>query len=368
MAGRKVALVLGASGETGKEVVRQLVGSDGYSQVNIVTRRQLDFPKDEPGYNKISQKIVDFDQLEQSSSAFAGVDAAFCCLGTTRAAAGAEGFVKVDHDYVLHSAKILHTNNCSDFHLLTSKGSNKDSWFLYPSTKGKVEAAVADVGFPRLTIYRPGLLLCERPNRPRRMFEEFAQKVAGWIDKSHGWSVPTNILAAAMVSNAPNPDSAKTIRGLDLPVFDGKGLRIGIVSARWNSVVTDALVDGCVEAMKSCGVTDITIERVAGSYEIPQGAQALLETHRYDGVVCIGCLIKGESMHFEYISEAVTQGIMQLNLMYKKPVIYGILGCLNEEQAKERAGVGSGHNSGKDWGITCVESCLLTQRCAMSRL
>ena len=214
MAGRKVALVLGASGETGKEVVRQLVGSDGYSQVNIVTRRQLDFPKDEPGYNKISQKIVDFDQLEQFSSAFAGADTAFCCLGTTRAAAGAEGFVKVDHDYVLHSAKILHTNNCSDFHLLTSKGSNADSWFLYPSTKGKVEAAVADVGFPRLTIYRPGLLLCERPNRPRRMFEEFAQKVAGWIDKSHGWSVPTTILAAAMVNNA-GTEQAEAVKILE---------------------------------------------------------------------------------------------------------------------------------------------------------
>lgn len=195
--GRKMALVLGASGETGKEVVRQLVGSESYSQVTVITRRQLDLP-----YEKVQQKIVDFDQLDQFSSAFSGVDTAFCCLGTTRAAAGAEGFVKVDYDYVLQSAKLLHSNNCSDFHLLTSRGANKDSWFLYPSTKGKVEAAVAEVGFPRLSVYRPGLLLCERPDRPRRMLEEFAQKVAGWIDKSYGWSIPTNLLASAMVSNA----------------------------------------------------------------------------------------------------------------------------------------------------------------------
>uniref|UniRef100_A0A7S1RN93 6,7-dimethyl-8-ribityllumazine synthase n=1 Tax=Alexandrium catenella TaxID=2925 RepID=A0A7S1RN93_ALECA len=167
------------------------------------------------------------------------------------------------------------------------------------------------------------------------------------------------------VSNAPNPDGTQTIRGLDLPAFDGSGLRIGIVVARWNSVVTDALVDGCVEAMKSCSVTDIVIEKVAGSYEVPCAAQVLLETKRFDGVICIGCLVKGETMHFEYICEAVTQGIMNLNLTYKTPVVYGILSVLTEEQAKARCGLGGdGHNSGKDWGITAVESCLLKRKYA----
>merc|ERR1719439_75074 len=112
--------------------------------------------------------------------------------------------------------------------------------------------------------------------------------------------------------------------------------------------------------MKSCGVMDITVEYVAGSYEVPAAAQVMLETGLYDGLICIGCLIKGESMHFEYINEAVTQGVMRLNLDYKVPVIYGILSVLNEDQAKARSGLdGQGHNSGKDWGITCVESCLL---------
>eukprot|EP00747_Dinoflagellata_sp_TGD_P163767 gnl/TRDRNA2_/TRDRNA2_182798_c0_seq1.p1 gnl/TRDRNA2_/TRDRNA2_182798_c0~~gnl/TRDRNA2_/TRDRNA2_182798_c0_seq1.p1 ORF type:complete len:180 (-),score=30.16 gnl/TRDRNA2_/TRDRNA2_182798_c0_seq1:57-596(-) len=167
------------------------------------------------------------------------------------------------------------------------------------------------------------------------------------------------------VSNAPNPDGAPSIRGLDLPTFDGKGLRIGIVKARWNSVVTDALVDGCTEALKSCNVSDITVENVAGSYEVPCAAQQLLESKKFDCVVCIGCLVKGETMHFEYICEAVSQGIMRLNLDYKIPVIYGILSVLTEEQAKERAGLsGAGHNSGKDWGITAVESCLLRKKYA----
>merc|ERR1712205_128263 len=134
--------------------------------------------------------------------------------------------------------------------------------------------------------------------------------------------------------------------------------KIGIVSARWNQVVCGSLVDGCMEALKACSVRpeDITVEYVAGSYEVPCAAQVLLDSKKFDAVVCIGCLVKGETMHFEYICEAVTQGIMRLNLDYKVPVIYGILSVLNEQQAKERAGVGSGHNSGKDWGYTAVES------------
>eukprot|EP00931_Biecheleriopsis_adriatica_P100730 TRINITY_DN75983_c0_g1_i1.p1 TRINITY_DN75983_c0_g1~~TRINITY_DN75983_c0_g1_i1.p1 ORF type:complete len:395 (-),score=67.67 TRINITY_DN75983_c0_g1_i1:81-1211(-) len=163
--------------------------------------------------------------------------------------------------------------------------------------------------------------------------------------------------------NAPNPDGIPSIRGLDLPSFDGSGLKIGIVSARWNGVVCRNLVAGAKEAMESCNVRDITIEYVAGSYEIPAAAQVMLESGKFDGIVCIGCVIKGQSMHFEYVSEAVTQGIMRLNLDYKVPVIYGILSVLSEEQAKERSGLGgAGHNSGKEWGVTCVESCLLKKR------
>jgi len=163
--------------------------------------------------------------------------------------------------------------------------------------------------------------------------------------------------------NAPNPDSVPSIRGLDLPTLDGTGLKIAIVSARWNSVVCESLVKAAKEAMEACNVKDIIVEYVAGSYEIPSAAQVLLETGRFDGLICIGCLIKGESMHFEYINEGVTQGVMRLNLDYKVPVVYGILSCLNEDQALARSGLaGSGHNSGTEWGVTCVESCLLKKR------
>lgn len=165
----RVALVLGASGETGAEVVKSLVEREKFTRLVLVTRRQLQFP-DESKYNeKIIQKIVDFDNLSSlHREVFRGVDTAFCCLGTTRAAAGAPGFVRVDHDYVLAAASLLKEAGCPEFHLLTSTGAKASSWFLYPSTKGKVEEAVKRLEFDKLSIYRPGLLLCAR-NQKRFM-------------------------------------------------------------------------------------------------------------------------------------------------------------------------------------------------------
>ena len=159
----RVAMVLGASGETGSQVVRTLVQREEFVKVILVNRRQLQFP-DERQYNeKIVQHIVDFDNLSSvHSEVFRGVDTAFCCLGTTRRIAGAEGFVKVDHDYVLAAATLLKEAGCPEFHLLTSTGAKANSWLLYPSTKGKVEEAVKMLAFNKLSIYRPGLLLCAR--------------------------------------------------------------------------------------------------------------------------------------------------------------------------------------------------------------
>ena len=160
---RRVALVLGASGETGGEVVKRLVESEEFTRVVLVTRRHLQLPDDSRYKEKIVQEIVDFDALSsQHSAVFRGVDTAFCCLGTTRAVAGAEGFVKVDHDYVLAAASLLKEAGCPEFHLLTSTGAKASSWLLYSSTKGKVEEAVKSLAFDKLSIYRPGLLLCAR--------------------------------------------------------------------------------------------------------------------------------------------------------------------------------------------------------------
>ena len=137
-------------------MVSALLENSSYTSVVVVTRRLLSYP-DTPQFARIQQKIVDFDSLEASREAFAGVDVAFCCLGTTRGQAGAAGFVKVrcysaelgtvltkycwlqvDHDYVLSAARLLKEAGTQELHLLTSQGSNPTSWLLYPSTKGKV--------------------------------------------------------------------------------------------------------------------------------------------------------------------------------------------------------------------------------------
>ena len=199
----RVALVMGVTGETGKEVLRHLVKSPEFTSIVSIGRRKLELP-DESSYDKVVQKIVDFDNLDAHESDFKGIDQTFCCLGTTRAKSGADGFVKVDHAYVLSAAKLLKKNDCPDFHLLTSIGSNANSWFLYPSTKGKVENDLTALGFDHLSIYRPGLLLCERENR--RFFEGLLQSLARHTDGSSWWSVPTEMVARAMVHNSLETD------------------------------------------------------------------------------------------------------------------------------------------------------------------
>ncbi|EER08688.1 6,7-dimethyl-8-ribityllumazine synthase, putative [Perkinsus marinus ATCC 50983] len=160
----------------------------------------------------------------------------------------------------------------------------------------------------------------------------------------------------------------ESIRGFSLPgEVDGRGLRIGIVRASWNAKVVELLEEGAVEVLLASGVKkeDIITEYVAGSYEVPFAVQLLLEKTNVDAVIALGCLIKGETMHFEYISEAVTHALMRLGLDHKKPVIYGVLTVLNEEQAEARCGMlaDSVHgNEAREWAKTAVRQCNVMQK------
>lgn len=147
-------------------------------------------------------------------------------------------------------------------------------------------------------------------------------------------------------------------KGITFHTVDGRGVRVGIVVARWNSEITFALRDGCVQALTDAGVesSDIVIREVPGSYEVVYGAKMLIE-QGLDAVVAIGCLIKGETMHFEYICEAVSQGIMRLNVETDTPVIFGVLACLSEEQAIARSTGDNNHGYG--WGQSVVEMAMI---------
>lgn len=147
--------------------------------------------------------------------------------------------------------------------------------------------------------------------------------------------------------------------------YDGSRVRVGIIHARWNHVIIDALVKGAVERMTSLGVREenIVVETVPGSFELPWGSKRLVDRQSsvnkpLDVIIPIGVLIKGSTMHFEYISDSTTQALMNLQDKVGIPVIFGLLTCITEEQALARAGIDEGktmHNHGEDWGAAAVE-------------
>lgn len=151
-----------------------------------------------------------------------------------------------------------------------------------------------------------------------------------------------------------------TIKGVGASdaIYDGSDFKIAIVHARWNEQVIKALLDGTIASLVGFKVKreNIFIESVPGSYELPYITHLMADSHKYDAVISIGVLIKGSTMHFEYIADAVSQGLMQSQIATKCPVIFGVLTCLTEEQAMQRAGLTpDGHNHGEDWGAAAVE-------------
>jgi 6,7-dimethyl-8-ribityllumazine synthase len=127
------------------------------------------------------------------------------------------------------------------------------------------------------------------------------------------------------------------------PMFDGAGsaatLRFAVIQSRFNEAVTTRLLEGALEALRGAGAKDDAIDviSVPGAFEIPFVAAQLAKSHRYDALVCLGAVIRGQTAHFEYISMAVSQGIARVAYDYGVPVIFGVLTTDTEEQAEARA-------------------------------
>lgn len=145
---------------------------------------------------------------------------------------------------------------------------------------------------------------------------------------------------------------AKIIQG-DL---SGKGLKIGIVAARFNDFITSRLVDGALDGLQRHGVADADIEivRVPGSYEIPLAARVLAQSKKYNAVICLGAVIRGATPHFEYVSAEVSKGVASVSMETGLPVIFGVLTTDTIEQAIERAGT-KGGNKGWDAALSAIE-------------
>ena len=126
-------------------------------------------------------------------------------------------------------------------------------------------------------------------------------------------------------------------KGADV-ALDGKGLRIGIVQARFNEDITDALAKACLDELAALGVTDDDIEHVSvpGALEVPVALQALAERERYDALVALGCIIRGETYHFELVANESGASVSRLALDYRIPIANAILTTENLEQAVAR--------------------------------
>ena len=143
-------------------------------------------------------------------------------------------------------------------------------------------------------------------------------------------------------------------------VPDSVDMRFGIVVSDWNIDITGALLNGAVKTLKKYGTSDenIVVKHVPGSFELTLGAQFLAEYDDLDAVICLGCVIQGETPHFAYICQGVTHGITQLNLDYNIPFIFGVLTTENHQQALDRAG-GKHGNKGDEAAVTAIKMAAL---------
>lgn len=139
-----------------------------------------------------------------------------------------------------------------------------------------------------------------------------------------------------------------------VPAADG--MRFGIVVADWNEQYTYAMADAAVQTLLKHGAKeqDIVICHVPGSFELIYGATKMVDAKRYDAVIAIGCVIKGDTPHFDYICEGTTHGLSELNLRGEIPVIYGLLTCNTAEQAAARCGGPLG-NKGDECAVTAIK-------------
>ncbi|MCD8044919.1 MAG: 6,7-dimethyl-8-ribityllumazine synthase [Tannerellaceae bacterium] len=139
-------------------------------------------------------------------------------------------------------------------------------------------------------------------------------------------------------------------------VPDASKMKIGIVVSEWNTEITEKLLEGACNTLERHGAKseNITVKRVPGSFELTFGAKKLAESQELDAIIILGCVIRGDTPHFDYVCSGVTQGITELNLMYDIPFIFGLLTNDTMQQSIDRAG-GIHGNKGDEAAITAIK-------------
>jgi 6,7-dimethyl-8-ribityllumazine synthase len=150
--------------------------------------------------------------------------------------------------------------------------------------------------------------------------------------------------------------------------LSAKGMKVAIVAGRFNAFIVDHLVQGAVDALTRSGASDedITVYRCPGAFEIPQVAKRLVDRGGVDAVVCVGCVIRGATSHYEYVAGEAARGIAEVGMAARVPVTFGVLTTETIEQAIERAGTKAG-NKGADAAMAAVELHSLYRQLAATR-
>jgi len=177
-------------------------------------------------------------------------------------------------------------------------------------------------------------------------------------------ALPSLLLSPSVPATGSSARAAAVRMAGDGPSFgdlDGSTARIGIIKARWHPEMSDSLIAGAKEALAACGVKEENIveTEVPGSYELPLAARYMALSGSVDAILPVGILIKGDTYHFEAISDSVSSGLMSVGMQTGVPILFGVLTCMSEEQARVRS-IGPG-NHGPDWGRAAVEMALLRQ-------
>ena len=180
----KTAIVAGASGLIGKELVQKLISSDQYHRIYVVSRKKSGLVNE-----KVTELVIDFEKIDQLTFD-EPVDDVFCTLGTTMKQAGSrDNFKKVDFEYVVALANLGKQSGASKFLVISAMGADSKSAVFYNKVKGLTEEALINIGFKQLVIFRPSLLLGERPEA------RFAERMSGVFMKTFNFLIPDNYKA-----------------------------------------------------------------------------------------------------------------------------------------------------------------------------
>ena len=199
------ALLIGATGATGKDLLDLLLQDESFQEVEVFVRR-------DPGmqHQKLKVHLIDFDEPEQWRELVKG-DVLFSCLGTTLKAAGSKAAQwKIDYEYQYRFAKVAQENNVKHYVLVSSANASPNSFFYYPKLKGKLEEAVKALGFPRISIFKPPLLVRKNSDR---LAESIGIKVINFFNRigmlRNQLPLPTEVLAQAMLNVAKAKGNGK---------------------------------------------------------------------------------------------------------------------------------------------------------------